>query len=171
MWSQENDLEQQGLDLSPQPFLILSGDYDFAQLQRYRNVQQFSPIHKKWVTAEGNIDELLMEHILQGDKGDSVPNFLSDDDTFVAGGRQKPLKKKDLEEWKKLPMTHWETTPYAANVVRNANMIDLRNIPEDIRVAIIHSYVSQKGVKNKSQLLNYFVANKMTNLIEHITEF
>lgn len=171
VWSQDNDLIQQGLEFVPQPVLILSGDHDFTQLQRYKNIKQYSPIQKKWVKAEESIDKIVMEHILMGDKGDGVPNFLSPDDVFVEGGRQKPIRKKDLEEWKTLPLSHWDNTPHAANIKRNAQMVDLRNIPTHITEAIINNYVLQKDVRDKSHLLNYFIAHKMKNLMEHITEF
>ena len=171
LWSQENDLVQDGLDVVPQPVLILSGDHDFTQLQRYKNVKQYSPVHKKWVKAEESIDKIVMEHILLGDKGDGVPNFLSPDDVFVSGGRQKPIRKKDLEEWKKLSISQWDGTPHEANIRRNANMVDLRNIPEELGETIINNYTSQKNVRDKTQLLNYFIAHKMKNLLEHITEF
>lgn len=170
-WSQEHDLVQQGLDLEPQPVLILSGDHDFTQLQRYKNVKQYSPIQKKWVKAEQSIDRIVMEHVLMGDKGDGVPNFLSPDDVFVTGGRQKPIRKKDLEEWKKLSISHWDGTPHEANIRRNANLVDLRKIPNDFMETIINNYTSQKNVRDKSHLLNYFIVHKMKNLIEHITEF
>jgi hypothetical protein len=159
------------LEFVPQPVLILSGDHDFMQLQRYKNIKQYSPVQKKWVKAEESIDKIVMEHILMGDKGDGVPNFLSPDDVFVEGGRQKPIRKKDLEEWKKLSISHWDNTPHAANIQRNAQMVDLRNIPEHITEAIINNYVLQKDVRDKSHLLNYFIAHKMKNLMEHITEF
>lgn len=171
VWTQENDLIQYGLDMEPQPVLILSGDHDFTQLQRYKNVKQYSPVHKKWVKAEESIDAVVMEHILMGDKGDGVPNFLSADDVFVSGGRQKPIRKKDLEQWKKLPISYWDGTPHEANIRRNAELVDLRNIPTPISDTIINSYTLQQGVRDKTNLLNYFIANKMKNLIEHITEF
>jgi hypothetical protein len=171
LWTQDNDVVQEGLDVIAQPVLILSGDHDFTQLQRYKNVKQYSPIHKKWVKAEESIDKVVMEHILLGDKGDGVPNFLSPDDVFVSGGRQKPIRRKDLEEWKKLPISHWDGTQHETNIRRNANLVDLRNIPEDVKNNIINNYTSQKGVRDKSQLLNYFIAHKMKNLMEHITEF
>lgn len=170
-WTQDNDLVQQGLDFEAQPVLIISGDHDFAQLQRYKNVKQYSPIQKVWVKAQGTPDEVLMEHVLCGDKGDGVPNFLSPDDVFVTGGRQKPIQKKKLEDWKKLPLEHWETTPHADNVKRNLAMVDLRKIPEDIQNTIINSYEQQKNVRDKTNLLNYFIANKMRDMIDHITEF
>ena len=171
LWSQSNDLVQEGLDIVPQPVLILSGDHDFTQLQRFPNVKQYSPIHKKWIKATESIDAILMEHIIMGDKGDGVPNFMSPDDVFVAGGRQKPIRKKDLETWKKLDVTYWDGTPYEAGIKRNRQMVDLRMIPDDIVENIINNYTQQKDVRNKSQLLNYFIAHKMKNLLEHITEF
>jgi len=171
LWSQEHDLVQQGLEAEPQPVLILSGDHDFTQLQRYKNVKQYSPIHKKWVKATESIDEIVMEHILMGDKGDGVPNFMSPDDVFVSGGRQKPIRKKDLEQWKKLDVSHWDGTPHEAAIKRNRQLVDLRMIPQDIVENIINNYTQQKDVRDKSQLLNYFIAHKMKNLMEHITEF
>ena len=88
-YSQENDMTDHPMFAEAEPFLILSGDHDFQQLQKYSNVQQFSPIKKKWVKLDGTPQEVLMEHIISGDKGDGVPNILSDDDTFVTEG--KPL--------------------------------------------------------------------------------
>lgn len=171
-WSQDNDLQQFGLDFDPQPVLILSGDHDFAQLQRYKNVKQYSPIHKKWIKADKSPDRMLMEHVLTGDTGDGIPNFLSDDDTLVTEGkRQKPIRKDKLAEWIGLPLDHWDTTPHAANVKRNLSLIDLRKIPEDIQSAIIHNYTMQKDARDKSLLLNYFIDNKMKNMIEYLGDF
>lgn len=171
LWTQENDLIQDGLDMEPQPVLILSGDHDFTQLQRYKNVKQYSPIQRKFVKADEPIERIVMEHILMGDKGDGVPNFMSPDDVFVSGGRQKPIRKKDLEEWKKLSISDWDGTPHEAGIRRNAMLVDFRNIPENIRESIINNYTSQKNSRDKSQLLNYFIAHKMKNMMEHITEF
>lgn len=171
VWTQTNDLVQQGLEVVPQPVLILSGDHDFIQLQRYPNVKQYSPVLRKWVQAAGNPEHDLMEHILSGDKGDGVPNFLSPDDVFVSGGRQKPIKKKDLEEWRKLDVSHWDATSHAVNIKRNQQLIDLRYIPEDVVAGIIHSYVNQKDSRDRRHLLNYFITHKMKNLMENITEF
>jgi len=169
-WAQENELEQFGLDFEPQSILILSGDHDFAQLQRYKNVKQYSPIFKKWVKSK-KPEEELMEKILLGDKGDGIPNFLSPDDTFVEGKRQKPIRRKDLSEWVKQPVSFWDGSEYEENIKRNIRMIDLRNIPEDISDEVINSYTQQKNVRDRSKLLNYFIAHKMKHLMEHITEF
>ena len=74
--------------------LILSGDKDFIQLQKYSNVKQYAPIQKKWVEGV-DPKQYIKEHILKGDRGDSIPNFLSADDTFVNGIRQKPISKRN----------------------------------------------------------------------------
>ena len=50
--------------------LILSGDKDFIQLQRYGNVTQYSPITKKFINGVELMSDYLNEHILKGDTGD-----------------------------------------------------------------------------------------------------
>ena len=75
--------------------LILSGDKDFIQLHKYKNVTQYSPVTKKYVGGV-DPDEYLYEHILKGDVSDGVPNVLSVDNTFTDGLRQKPLGKKKI---------------------------------------------------------------------------
>jgi hypothetical protein len=176
-WSQTNALKvPTGTlfdDPEPEKVLIVSGDHDFLQLHRYENVSQWAPIQKVWVKATEKPDWILTEHIIRGDKGDGVPNVLSADDTFVVGGRQKPLKTDLVEEWKKLP---WERI-YGAdinlrrNFDRNRVMVDLRNIPDHLESSIISSFESQRGTKNKSQLFNYFIRNKLRNMMELIQEF
>ena len=64
--------------------MILSGDKDFIQLHKYKNVTQYSPITKKFVNGI-DPDEYLYEHILKGDVSDGVPNVLSVDNTFTDG--------------------------------------------------------------------------------------
>ena len=36
-------------EITPEPFLIVSGDHDFKQLQKFPNVKQWAPAQKKWV--------------------------------------------------------------------------------------------------------------------------
>ena len=73
--------------------LILSGDKDFIQLQKYGNVKQYAPIQKKWVNGV-DPKRYIKEHILKGDRGDSIPNFLSPDDTFINNIRQNQLVRR-----------------------------------------------------------------------------
>jgi len=171
-YSQNNDLQNitPFSDGDPKPFLIISGDHDFIQLQRFRNVKQFSPIQKKYVKPDSTAEEYVVEHIIRGDKGDGIPNVLSPDDCLVNGERQKPISKKKLEEWIKNPLSMPTDAEFVKNFKRNMTLVDFHCIPKEIRDAIINNYETQP-TKNKSMLLNYFIDNRMKNMLEVIEEF
>ncbi len=160
-----------GLLPSQEPFLVLSGDHDFNQLQKWSNVKQYAPVQKKFIKLTETPEAVLMEHIIMGDKGDGVPNILSGDDTFVNGDRQRPIRKDKLTEWKTQKPEEFITSDEMwRNYQRNRELVDLSRIPEDIKESIIDSYEKQKG-GDRSGLLNYFIANRMTQLIELVDEF
>lgn len=175
-WTQTNDLRSaEGLfgEPEPQPVLILSGDHDFIQLQKYKNVAQYSPIHKKWIKPDQSIQHYLMEHIIKGDKGDGIPNILSADDTFVTDARQKPITAKKLEAWQSISIDDFHNhvdVDTARNFQRNRYLIDFYYIPDTVRNNIVTAYADSPG-KDKSQLLNYFIEHKMKNLIESLGDF
>ena len=149
--------------------LILSGDKDFIQLHTYGNVKQYDPVRKKYIKHD-NPDRYLAEHILKGDSGDGVPNVLSSDNCFVVGERQKPLTQKKIDALIELGLEGKTDHPLARNFMRNKQLIDLTMIPKEINAKVIESYDSQDG-KDRSKLMNYFIANRLKNLTEHISEF
>lgn len=168
-WSQTNDLTS-GLFDEPKPFLVLSGDHDFIQLQKWNNVQQYSPIQKKFVKSDVSPEKYAFEHIIKGDKGDGIPNVLSADDSIVNGVRQKPITQKKLDEWFKNPELMPQDADFKQNYQRNKKLVNFDSIPEKVKTAIINSYVDQPQ-KDKSRLLNFFVQNRMKNMMELIEEF
>jgi hypothetical protein len=149
-----------------EPILILSGDKDYIQLHRYANVKQYDPTRKRWIT-HSSPEQYLHEHIIRGDAGDGVPNILSPDNCLVIGERQKPITKKRLELWEDI---NTMTEDVKRNFMRNKAMIDLGQIPDHItsQVKVIWAAGNQN---NRSQLLNYFIKNKLRNLMEVISEF
>jgi 5'-3' exonuclease len=150
--------------------LILSSDKDFVQLQKYDNVIQYSPILKKFVQVD-NPAQYVKEHIIKGDRGDGIPNFLSPDNTFALGERQKTINKKKLEEWiNKSPEEFCITEVMLRGYKRNQMLVDLDFIPETIQSAIVSSYETTKA-GNKQKMLNYFIDKKLRNLIECLDEF
>ena len=157
------------LNLNPDEnkVLILSGDKDFIQLQIYDNVKQYDPTRKKWITHSDPYS-YKKEHILKGDSSDGVPNILSSDNCFVVGERQRPLTTKKLDHYLKIKPTEMETN-IARNYFRNEQLIDLDHVPEDIRVKVMESFYEQK--KDRSKLMNYFIANKLRNLTSMIGDF
>jgi 5'-3' exonuclease len=149
----------------PEKVLILSGDKDFIQLQKFPFVKQYNPILKKEIKHE-DPKTYILEHIIKGDKSDGIPNFLSDDDTFVVNKRQKPISKKNLERWVTLDPCDFCQTPEAkANYLRNKNLIDLECIPENLGVEIINYYKSLNNSEKKVPL-EYFKQYQLTKLME-----
>lgn len=149
-----------------EPILILSGDHDFKQLHKYANVKQYDPTRKRWI-SHSDPDQYLAEHILKGDAGDGVPNVLSPDNTFVMGIRQRPVTKKRMLDWQDINKMDDEVK---RNYFRNKSMIDLTQIPVNIKEEILEKYEAE-NTKDRSQLLNYFIKNKLRNLMESISEF
>ena len=149
--------------------LILSGDKDFIQLHVHKNVKQYDPTRKKWV-SHADPDKYLDEHVLRGDAGDGVPNVLSSDNCFVVGDRQKPLTQKKIDAFIALGLDGKFDHPNYRNYVRNKQLIDLNFTPKEIRQKVMESYKAQEG-KDRSKLMNYFIANKLRNLTESIGDF
>ena len=149
--------------------LILSGDKDFIQLHKYPNVSQYDPVRKKWIKHD-NPEQYLAEHVLKGDSGDGVPNVLSSDNCFVIGERQKPLTQKKIDALLELGLDGKFDHPLARNYMRNKRLIDLSMIPADVREKILESYNAQDN-KGREKMFNYFIANKLKNLMESIGEF
>ena len=169
-WSQENDAKEGALFSEPSPLLIISGDHDFIQLQKYKNVTQFSPTQKKFVKPETTPEKYVIEHVIKGDKGDGVPNVLTSDDAIVNGERQKPVRSKDMELWVNDPSTMPTDVVFQRNFDRNKMLVDFSSIPQDLKDNIINTFEST-AVGDKSKLLDYFIANRMKMMIEHVGEF
>ena len=149
--------------------MIISGDKDFQQLQRYKKVKQFSPITKSNIklTQEQAL-EYLTDHIISGDTGDGVPNCLSQDDVFVSGLRQRPLSKKKRTTIKDpLVMNDSEVD---RNLSRNRSLIDLTYIPSEYKNQILEEFDNVK-VASRGGLLNYFIKKRLMDLQENIGDF
>lgn len=150
--------------------LILSSDKDFMQLQKFVNVDQYSPIAKKFIKTSEPV-KFLKEHIIKGDRGDGIPNILSSDDTFITESRQKPVTEKKLNTWVTQTPEEFCDASMLRNYQRNESLIDLSKVPSEYAEKILTAYRSPKEVKGKDKVLNYFIKNRMKQLMEHIQEF
>ena len=149
--------------------MILSSDKDFAQLQKFSNVEQYSPILKKFI-KEPLPTVQLKQMIIRGDKGDGIPNILSADDSIINGIRQKPITEAKIINWLNQAPEEFCEGEMLRNYKRNEMMIDLTKVPESLQKNIIDTYESTAG-HTKQQFMNYMIANKLKNLIEVIDEF
>ena len=148
--------------------MIVSGDKDFIQLQKYDNVKQYSPITKKLVDG---VDPkvYIKEHVLKGDKSDGVPNVLSPDHTFTDELRQRPLTSKQLESILAQDIDELDDE-IKRNYQRNDKLINLDNIPKTLESEILNSF-NEASYGDRSGLLNYFIEKRLTSLTENIGEF
>jgi hypothetical protein len=149
--------------------LLISGDKDFIQLQRYANVSQYDPIRKRWLT-HNDPEKYLIEHIISGDTGDGIPNILSADDSFVNKIRQKPITAKKKSDLYDVISNMKLDDTIKANYYRNKQLIDLKETPADIRKSILDKYDNQAG-KDRSKIFNYLIKYKLKNLTEFVSDF
>jgi hypothetical protein len=142
--------------------IFVSGDKDFIQLHN-ENVEQYDPVRKKAI-KNGDPEKFLKEHVLRGDTGDGIPNFLSDDDTFVAGKRQTPLTKKRMENY------CLSDPKLRRNYFRNKELIDLTKTPENLIIKVMDEYANFPQ-RDKHKLYHYLIKNNCRNLLESIHDF
>ena len=147
--------------------LIISGDKDFIQLHQKENIKQYSPTLKKYVVDE-NPEQYKFEHIIRGDKGDGVPNVLSQDTVFVEDLRQRPITKKKLTEWKENGIPEGEIK---RNYQRNKTLIDFDSIPNELGELIYNMWVDKITQNDKSKILPYFMKHRLKELTEKLGDF
>ena len=150
--------------------MIVSGDKDFIQLHKYKQVRQYSPILKKIVNGDDPIDYIKV-HILKGDSSDGIPNVLSNDNVFVEGLRQRPLSKKKIEAWKDGEFEGTTATQEVMrNYERNKTLIDLDNVPVELSENILKTF-HEAPCGDRSKILSFFINSRLKTLTESIGDF
>jgi hypothetical protein len=171
-FTQEHLLHQNGLFSEPQKVLIVSSDKDFIQLQRNKNVRQWSPMQRKFV--EGTVKEVqeyTIQHIVKGDSGDGIPNILSRDDVFVSGDRQKPFSAKRLPEFFEKGIEACKNDEEKRNYQRNQQLVNFDFIPESLAKVIIYTYENTKPKGDKNSVMEYLIKNQCRLLLDEIEDF
>lgn len=121
--------------------LIVSEDRDFHQLHKFDHISQYS--HRKGIVYRDPSPEAnLVDKVLSGDRGDSIPNILSADDCFVLKIRQNTLsaKKKQLFSENFYIGEGGIPADLQKNFERNHRLISFEYIPEYVKTNIIESF-------------------------------
>ena len=131
-------------------------------------------MQKKWI-KEDHPRRQLQELIMKGDTSDGVPNVLSNDDCFVEGVRQTPLRQKNLDEMinrlSEVTANLTNTPEWYRNYLRNKKLIDLSETPKDIKSDIINSFTTQDKWDNKGKVFPYLVEKRCRRLLEDVRDF
>tara|TARA_B100001094_G_scaffold333124_1_gene408814 strand:- start:40699 stop:41592 length:894 start_codon:yes stop_codon:yes gene_type:complete len=161
---------------SGEKILIVSSDKDFQQLQRYKNVKQYSPAHKDFLVCV-DPESKLIDHIIRGDSSDGIPNVMSDGDTFVTKGKKQTIMSSKrfntLLDKVKNGSIRDEGYEYKDNYERNEQLIDLSLIPRDYKIKTIeclkeaakHSCTISESIE-----MDYIQSNNLGSLLEELTE-
>lgn len=150
-----------------EPILIMSTDGDFPQLQKYSMVSQYAPAQKKMIKVDNPIEYIHLK-ILQGDKGDDIPNILSENNSFIDGIRQKSVTEQVIKEW--LTEPKGMKAKYKQRYEENKELIDFDSIPLDIEQGVLSAYDSAP-VNGIQGLFKFFMSQKMTRILEDIELF
>lgn len=145
--------------ISKEQVLIISGDKDFLQLQRYKNVTQYSPVQKAFLVEDDPVS-FLEEKIIYGDSGDGIPNILSEDDTFVAGRRQNRITAKFLESFN----AYKTDVSYYQRYDRNNRLINFDCIPMEIKGQILLAF-EKPVIGSQEKATKYMQRNRMKTLL------
>lgn len=155
--------------------LIVSADSDFAALQKYKGVLQWSPTLKKWVTPKhGSPMADLRMKIIKGDKKDSIACIKIRNDyivTKVEGERAPSVMQKELDVW----LTAEDPTvdmpeDWASRYRENERLRDFDFIPKDIEKSILDVYHGPKA-GSKSAMEKYFMEHKLKRMFERMSDF
>lgn len=117
-------------------FQIYSTDGDFMQLLRHDKVELYNPKTRRFVESKDPEFDLF-EKIIRGDKSDGIPNIYADSITE----RQKPIFTTRVKNWYddkndfKVFLTS-QPKEVQKRFIRNKRLIDMRDIPDDIREQI-----------------------------------
>ena len=84
--------------------------------------------------------------------------------------RQKAITKNVIEKYLNEDVDKWESEEARIGFSRNQTLIDLTNIPSELKDKIINTY-DTVPVASRSGLLNYFIEKKLKNLMDVIEEF
>ena len=91
--------------------------------------------------------------------GDSILALLEPGEYVLNRNAVNEIGKENLDELTDSP--NWK---------RNQQMIDFNYIPDEIRDMIINEF-EKEPTGSRNNILNYFIDNRLKNLMQHIEEF
>lgn len=172
----ENELVPSGMFEAPDDVIIVSTDLDYTQLQKYKNVQQWSNTKKTFIKSK-NPKRDLIEYICGGQTKDNIPNLCTGDDWAkaradnVASSRAKSFMTARLPDFYDKGYDACLNESEQRNFRRNELLIDFDHIPSAVYNSIIKEYLAVEPVINKKKIFDYLQQRRMKLLLSSCTDF
>lgn len=153
--------------------VIASRDKDLKQILKYDNIELYDFQKKKFVKVNKKDIKLMnMVMILDGDKGDDIPNFLSDDDVYYEKSKKSKrlgVKKAEKIIQEGILSDYLKDVEYRKKIERNKRMIDLECVPKKLVEKILKKYEDSLEKKvSDDDMINYLKENKMVNIMREL---
>lgn len=154
-----------------EPVLLDTSDTDLFQLQKHKNVKQWSSRERKFLVLEEDYDAWMKDFIIRGDQGDGVCNVFSDINSFADGVRQTAaiksrmapiLAHKNIFDYKDDPKI-------VQRIKENYQLVCFDGIPLDIRDEILESWNTRKK-NSKMVMMRYLNEKGCRNLLDQIED-
>lgn len=154
----------------PEPVVIVSTDGDFVQLQRYKNVSQYSNTRDEFIKPKASaIIDLNLKCVI-GDPGDNITNCRSPINSLSDGIRQKSIKQAEKDAWSLRP--HLIPEELLEKYEFNRSLIDLTLVPQIYQDAILEKYLEQVALdKNSEKVYQYFKKAGLISMLKYIHDF
>ena len=155
--------------------LIISSDGDFTQLQKFKNVSQYSAIQKKFIKFKNSSPEHdLLVKIVKGDKKDGISSIKTRSDywlTRIEGERSPSIKTSFITELLESddPLSLLDESE-AKRFLENKQLLDLTMVREDIAKEILECYNGYQK-KGRKRVYSYFVKSGLSKLLKDINDF
>ena len=163
--------------------VIVSSDKDMMQLLTDERIRIWDP--KKKIYKEPpvtGVKNLLLSHILLGDKSDGVPSIVKPIDHYMNPNSEK-ISDKRLG--KKTVAKHITDNTVFSDIIgddevlkrrfdENRELIDLNYIPKDLTAKIVEVFNAEnESIKTRSinDLMMYLSQNNMRNLLNQLSDF
>lgn len=157
--------------------VLVSTDFDWSQLQRFKNVKQWNPVQNKFVkprTETGqppcSPDTFLKHKIIKGDRKDGIANILSPGNSITESIKQKSIKKADYTEWLSSSPETYCTPEMLERYRENEQLLDLTKVPTDISKQILTEF-EEYQLPTRMRIYSYLMKNGLPHLIDKISDF
>jgi 5'-3' exonuclease len=153
--------------------MLISSDGDWAQLQKFKNVKQWSSMVKGFVHPKhGSPEASLMYKIIKGDKKDAISGILNAEDSVITKTRQKSISEKTVTSWINKDPKEYCNEIMLERFNHNKQILDLCNIPEKYESAVITEFEGKKGNRpSRAKIYPYLLKNRLSKLVESLGDF